>query len=400
MSQAIWISQTGGDWSDPENWQGTIVPGPGDSVTITSTVAETITISTAVTVQSLVLDDPAATFELLNTGTIIATGDVDIDAQAVSLDGAVVSGATVDITSETSIAALRSISASQVILNASDVTLNSSVTAVAGALATDIATVLNLGVVDTLAVSDTVVALFDNNVTLEIASVETSQPLIPWTVESDGSIILTGDVTDDGDVTVSCFAAGTRIGTPDGPAAVERLVAGGIVSLADGGAAPIIWIGRRHVDCRRHPAPERVWPVRIAAHAFGLGRPQEALFLSPDHAVFIDDVLVPVKLLVNGATIRQVPVASVTYYHLELARHDVVLAEGLPVETYLDTGGRAAFEHGVMTLHPEFGAPDDVAVAIWRQKGFAPLIGDVTVLERLRVRLAVQAGLLADRRAG
>jgi Hint domain len=287
-------------------------------------------------------------------------------------------------------------------LKASDVTLNPSTTVIAGTLVADIATVLNLGAVDTLAVSNTVDALFANNLTLEIASVETAQPtaLIPWTVESNGSIILTGDVTDDGDVTVSCFAAGTRIGTPNGQVAVERLVVGDIVSLADGGAAPITWIGQRRIDCRRHPASERVWPVGVSAHAFGLGRPNRTVFLSPDHAVFIEDVLVPVKLLLNGTTIRQVRMAEVTYYHLELARHDVVLAEGLPVETYLDTGGRTAFEGGVVALHPEFGAPDDVAVAIWREKGFAPLIGDVAVLERVRVRLAVQASLLTDRRAG
>ena len=35
--------------------------------------------------------------------------------------------------------------------------------------------------------------------------------------------------------------------------------------------------------------------------------------------------------------------ASVTSWHLELDRHDVIIAEGLPAETYLDTGNCAAF---------------------------------------------------------
>jgi hypothetical protein len=35
-----------------------------------------------------------------------------------------------------------------------------------------------------------------------------------------------------------------------------------------------------------------------------------------------------------------------TYHHVELAAHDVILAEGLPCESYLDTGNRAAFAEG------------------------------------------------------
>ncbi len=76
--------------------------------------------------------------------------------------------------------------------------------------------------------------------------------------------------------------------------------------------------------------------------------------LSPDHAVFVDDVLVPVRHLINGSTIVQEPVAEVTYYHVELATHDVILAEGLPCESYLDTGNRAVFVNGgAETLHGE-----------------------------------------------
>jgi hypothetical protein len=33
----------------------------------------------------------------------------------------------------------------------------------------------------------------------------------------------------------------------------------------------------------------------------------------------------------------------ITYWHVECARHEVLLAEGLPAESYLDTGNRGAF---------------------------------------------------------
>jgi hypothetical protein len=113
-------------------------------------------------------------------------------------------------------------------------------------------------------------------------------------------------------------------------------------------------MGHRRVDCLRHPDPARVWPVRVRAHSFGPGRPHRELWLSPDHSVFINGDLIPIKYLINDSTIRQVPVDSVMYYHIELARHDVVLAHGLPAESYLETGHRSDFTNGgkTVSLHP------------------------------------------------
>ena len=92
----------------------------------------------------------------------------------------------------------------------------------------------------------------------------------------------------------------------------------------------IVWIGRRATNCEGHPKPETVWPVRIQAGAFGENVPVRDLYLSPDHAVFLNGVLVPVKLLINGTSIAQVKQANVTYFHVKLPRHAVILAS-LPV---------------------------------------------------------------------
>ena len=111
-----------------------------------------------------------------------------------------------------------------------------------------------------------------------------------------------------------CFRAGTRILTEHGEIAVENLLVGDLVRTGpDGAAAPIIWIGRREVDCARHTRPNRVWPVRVAAHAFGPGRPRTDLFLSPDHAVYLNDVLIPIRELIDGRSIARVPVDRVVY---------------------------------------------------------------------------------------
>jgi hypothetical protein len=51
-------------------------------------------------------------------------------------------------------------------------------------------------------------------------------------------------------------------------------------------------------------------------------------------------MLVPAGLLVNGMSIRPEVVAEVTYHHVELPQHDVLLAEGAACESYLDVGNR------------------------------------------------------------
>jgi hypothetical protein len=137
-------------------------------------------------------------------------------------------------------------------------------------------------------------------------------------------------------ITFACFVEGTRIRTPRGEVPVENLQVGAELALASGGTAPVIWIGRQSVrQCAR--------PVRFRANAFGRHVPRRDLLLSPDHAVHLGDVLIPIRYLVNGCTIVQENIDHVTYYHVELASHDVILAEGLPCESYLDTGNRCIF---------------------------------------------------------
>jgi uncharacterized repeat protein (TIGR03803 family) len=187
-----------------------------------------------------------------------------------------------------------------------------------------------------------------------------------------------------------CYCAGARLLTERGLVAVERLQVGDLLLTAANGLHPIRWLGHRRVDCRRHPKPRDVWPVRIHRHAFGPDKPHCDLLLSPDHSVFIDGVLIPIHNLLNGATIVQEPADDVTYWHVELARHDVLLAEGLPCESYLDTGNRGAFENGgpVVQMHPDF------ALSVWQAKACAPLVIEGAELEAARSWLLERAAAL------
>jgi parallel beta-helix repeat protein len=209
----------------------------------------------------------------------------------------------------------------------------------------------------------------------------TGQPIV-----ANGS---TGNTISDNTI-FPCFAAGTRLSTPRGNLAVEQLREGDLVHTIDGNAQPIRWIGHRRIYCRRHPAPERIRPVRIQSHAFGRNKPSRDLLLSPDHAIFAEGVLIPVKYLVNGDTIRQIDVAAVTYYHVELPAHAAILAEGLPVESYLDTGDRAAFANAKepMTLHARFGSERGDVSLVMEALGYAPLRVTGPEIERQRARLA------------
>ena len=196
---------------------------------------------------------------------------------------------------------------------------------------------------------------------------------------------------------VQCFAQGTRLQTARGLVAIEALREDDLlVTAEDARHEPIQWIGRRAVDCAAHPKPEQVWPVRARRGAFGPRQPVRDLWLSPDHAVFVNDVLVPVKYLLNGTSIAQVPRKTVTYYHVELPQHELILAEGLAVESYLDVGGRSNFENGgrVVALFPNF------TCLKWETEGCAQLVVTGAELEAARAVVNAMAARLQGVGAG
>ncbi len=203
----------------------------------------------------------------------------------------------------------------------------------------------------------------------------------------------------------ACFAAGTRIRTASGETAVEALRPGDLVVTLSGRGAPlkrIVWIGWRRIELAHHPNPADVAPIRVAAHALAPGMPHRDLRLSPDHAIFVGGAggpgeagaLIPVRHLVNGATIRREPaIGSVMYFHVELSAHDLLLAEGLPAESYLDTGNRGAFANGgaATQLHMDPRMHTAQALRIWRERACARLLLYGEALTEARRRLLRRA---------
>lgn len=144
-----------------------------------------------------------------------------------------------------------------------------------------------------------------------------------------------------------CFLSGTLIATPAGEVPVEELRAGDLVLTADGGVEKIRWVGRVTL-ARRFADPLHGLPVRIKAGALGEGLPRRDLLVSPGHAMFLDGVLVNAGALVNGVTIlRETRVAETfQYFHIELDRHALLLAEGAPTESFLDAVENGRFDNG------------------------------------------------------
>ena len=145
-----------------------------------------------------------------------------------------------------------------------------------------------------------------------------------------------------------CLLAGTSIATSAGPVNVEDLQNGDLVQTKDGGHVPVKWIGRQTVLTAFRPA-ERLMPVRFAAGSLGDGLPHEPLTVTADHGMLVEGVICHAGALVNGTTITRVPLsemgASYTVYHIETEEHEIILANGAPAETFIDSVSRRVFDN-------------------------------------------------------
>lgn len=157
---------------------------------------------------------------------------------------------------------------------------------------------------------------------------------------------------------VICFTPGTRLMTPRGARPIEALRPGDLVQTADDGALPVLWIGQRELtaDCLR--AAPRLRPIRFQEGAFGIGRPDSALTVSPQHRMVLataalralfntDEALVAAADMVDGRAVRvDLAPEGVRYVHVLLERHSVVFANGLATESFHP----AAMDLATMTL--------------------------------------------------
>ena len=194
---------------------------------------------------------------------------------------------------------------------------------------------------------------------------------------------------------IPCFMSGSRLRAARGEVPVNEIVAGDqVIVIRDGQQhlEPVTWVGHSYVDISRHPHPEDVAPIRIRAGALSDSQPERDLLVSPEHCLIIDGLCIPAKLLVNGGSIISERDASpFTYYHVELEKHGILLAENAPAESYLDTGNRSSFDNADMPrqLHKSFTVNADSAR--WLSDACAPLARVPEQVDPIWTRLAARS---------
>ena len=138
-----------------------------------------------------------------------------------------------------------------------------------------------------------------------------------------------------------CFLRGTSIRTVEGERKIEDLTSVDLLPTHFGGIRPIRWIGRYPF---KKSDPSKPWvkdalPVRIARSALAPEVPHSDLYVTAEHALFIEGVLIPVGNLINGTTITRQEAREcdeLEYFNIKVEGHDVIYAEAAPVETLRD----------------------------------------------------------------
>jgi hypothetical protein len=199
-----------------------------------------------------------------------------------------------------------------------------------------------------------------------------------------------------GNGSIACYLRGTRILTDRGSVAVEELDIGDALVTGSGDIMKIKWIGRRAYAGWAAEANDEVQPILFKAGSIADHVPSRDLYVSPEHAMYVDGILIPSRNLVNGISIlRAQPMDEVSYFHIELDRHDVIFAEGALSETFIDDESRDTF-HNVSEFHMLYPT-----AAVAPVEYCAPRVEDGYQLEAVRRSLLSRAiRLLPDGTAG
>ena len=178
-----------------------------------------------------------------------------------------------------------------------------------------------------------------------------------------------------GYIQLACYCRGTLILTSEGEVPVESLAIGDKVVTGSGEAKPVKWIGQRSYTGWLAADNPKAMPVQFKPGSLADGVPRRDLWVSPEHAIYIDGTLVPAELLANGDSIVKTEgLEEIHYFHVELEAHDVIVAEGALAETFIDDDSRCMFHNAAQfhALYPNATVQHPVRYCAPRmEEGFA-----------------------------
>jgi len=131
-----------------------------------------------------------------------------------------------------------------------------------------------------------------------------------------------------------CYLKDTLILTPEGKKKIQELNINDEILNHDQKSIKIKWIGKQIINPVFAKLNKEL-PIKISANAIDINIPERDLFLSPDHSIFLEGLMINAKALVNGHTIYQVSEwkDDVEYYHIMTENHEIIYSEGVPSET-------------------------------------------------------------------
>src|ERR1700730_13075631 len=158
-----------------------------------------------------------------------------------------------------------------------------------------------------------------------------------------------------------CLLKGTKISSPSGDRLVQELQIGDEVQTL-AGRKTIKWIGYNKFTKEEGRAwQDSVMPVRVARFAIDYHTPHCDLYLSPYHCIFFNEALIPVMYLVNETSITQgtpSDMPAIEYYHIDLATHEVIYAEGAMIESFFDEDGSSRENFSNFVQYERLYGPD------------------------------------------
>ena len=126
---------------------------------------------------------------------------------------------------------------------------------------------------------------------------------------------------------------------------VETLKRGDRLVTRDNGLKRVMWIGGRTLSYADLAETPELRPILIRENAFGDSYPTRDLIVSPEHRFLVDqtvtsltkgnsEALVAACHLMDGQAVRPAAMLGVTYLHVMLSAHEVILANGNWTESF------------------------------------------------------------------